>query len=82
MGIFCESIRSLILHHMKKSKFRKWLRLRANSKNEYGEKLCYCGHTDMCECGDPDFTTFKDAVERGAIILNDPKNGWKSASNI
>jgi len=57
--------------------YKDWLILRKTTKSEEG-KLCYCGHTDKCSCGDPDFKTFQESVERGAIILGDPNNGWKS----
>ena len=54
-----------------------WLTLRKETKCEEG-KLCYCGHTFKCDCGDPDFKTFKESVERGAIKLGDKNNGWQS----
>jgi hypothetical protein len=57
--------------------YQDWLRLREESTDEWGEKLCYCGHTTHCECADPDYTLFKESWERGTIILNDPSNGWK-----
>lgn len=56
----------------------KWLDIRDASEDEWGEKLCYCGHTNKCSCGDPDLNTFKDSVNRGTIILDDPDNGWKT----
>lgn len=56
--------------------YRRWIRLRENSKDEYGEKLCYCGHTYKCSCGDPNKQTFKDSVKCGKIILGDKDNGW------
>ena len=58
--------------------FKEWLKLREASKDEHGQKLCYCGHTHKCECSDPDFELFKDSVKRGTIILGDPENGWKT----
>lgn len=58
--------------------YKKWLKLRTESKDKWKEKLCYCGHTFKCSCGDPDIQTFKDSVERKSIILNDPMNGWKN----
>ena len=63
---------------MKIYDYIKWIKLRDDSKDEFGDKLCYCGHTDLCSCSNPDRTTFKESVERKAIILNDPKNGWKA----
>ena len=57
--------------------YNYWIRLREKSKDEYNEKLCYCGHTYKCSCGNPDRHTFKDSVERGSIILFDKDNGWK-----
>ncbi len=58
--------------------YRKWLRLRNSTKDEYGEKLCYCGHTHMCTCADPDIKTFELSVENKTIILNDKNNGWET----
>ena len=58
--------------------FKEWLKLREASKDEWGQKLCYCGHTCNCECADPDFKTFQESVERGTIILGDPNNGWSN----
>jgi len=55
-----------------------WLLLRKKSKDKYGEKICYCGHTHKCSCADPDFEMFKVAVAAGIIKLNDPENGWKT----
>lgn len=57
-----------------------WIRLRDKSKDEYGEKLCYCGHTHKCSCADPDECLFMESVRRGSIILGDENNGWKDAS--
>ena len=59
--------------------YKEWLKLRENSKDEQGQKLCYCGHTHKCECADPDIKTFKDSIKRGTIKLGDPKNGWKTS---
>lgn len=56
--------------------YADWLELRKNSADKSGHKLCYCGHISKCECADPCFTTFKELIERGAIILGDPKKGW------
>ena len=58
------------------SDFKDWIKLRKETKSEDG-KLCYCGHTDRCDCGDPDSKTFEESVERKAIIVGDPNNGWK-----
>ena len=59
-------------------KFTDWLELRKSSKDEFGDMLCYCGHTDNCDCGDPTMTIFKDSIERGVLDVSDAKNGWKS----
>jgi len=56
-----------------------WLKIREESKDRHGEKLCYCGHTNKCSCDDPDKQTFKDSVKRGTIIIFDKKNGWKTS---
>ena len=57
--------------------YKEWLKLRDASKDEFGDKLCYCGHTNLCSCGDPSFGLFKESVENGTIKLGDPKNGWR-----
>lgn len=62
-----------------KKTFNEWLKLREKTEDEEGE-LCYCGHTFKCECGDPDFKTFKESVERGAVIPDDENNGWSELS--
>jgi len=62
-----------------KVEWLKWLRLREITKNDEG-KLCYCGHTNRCDCGDPDFTLFKESLERNTIKLNSLTNGWKKQS--
>jgi hypothetical protein len=58
-------------------KFKIWLKFRKLSKDEFGDMICYCGHTEKCSCADPTFINFKDSVERGVLDINDPKNGWK-----
>lgn len=55
-----------------------WIRLRKKSKNEFGEKLCYCGHTNKCSCSNPSKQLFRESVGRGSIILTDKNNGWKN----
>lgn len=62
--------------------YKAWLKIREESKDEYGEKLCYCGHTHKCTCSNPDKTLFKESVKRGSIILFDKENGWKNENNI
>jgi hypothetical protein len=52
--------------------------MREESKDEYGEKLCYCGHTYKCTCGNPDKKCFDESVKRGSIILWDENNGWEN----
>lgn len=58
--------------------YRTWIKMREESVDEYGEKLCYCGHTHKCTCSNPDKTLFKESVNRGSIILWDKENGWKN----
>ena len=58
--------------------FKNWLKLRKESKDEFGDFLCYCGHTDMCSCANPTINIFKDAIERKVLDVSDTKNGWKS----
>lgn len=60
------------------STYSDWLKLRNESKDAWGEKLCYCGHTFKCMCNNPDVKTFKESVERDVIIIDDPNNGWVS----
>jgi len=62
--------------------FKEWLKLREASKDEYGQKLCYCGHTHRCECADPGFELFKESVKNGTIILGDSENGWKISVSL
>ena len=57
--------------------YNYWIRLREKNKDEYGEKLCYCGHTHRCTCDNPDKQLFRESVRRGSIILTDKNNGWK-----
>lgn len=59
-------------------KFKNWLKLRKMSKDEFGDMLCYCGHTDKCNCANPTITIFNDSIKRGVLDVNDEKNGWKS----
>ena len=59
-----------------------WLRMRSKSLDESGEALCYCGHTDMCSCADPDKEMFKMHIRAGNILLFDKRNGWKSAEDL
>ncbi len=58
-----------------KDLYEQWLKLRDTNKNNEG-KICYCGHTNKCDCGDPDFETFYENIKNDRIILNDPNNGW------
>ena len=60
--------------------YNYWIRLRDKSKDEYGEKLCYCGHTSKCTCGNPAKQLFKESVRRGSIILLDKENGWETST--
>ena len=57
--------------------YKTWIKMREKSKDEYGEKLCYCGHTYKCTCSNPDKTLFKESIKRGSIILWDKENGWR-----
>ena len=59
-------------------KFNAWLELRKLSKDEFGDMLCYCGHTDSCNCSDPTLTIFKDSIRNGVLDVTDSKNGWES----
>ena len=57
-------------------RYNDWISLREKSKDEFGEKLCYCGHTDKCSCSNPDENLFRESVKNGTIILTDKNNGW------
>jgi hypothetical protein len=58
--------------------YKYWIRLRKKSMDEHGDKLCYCGHTFKCDCGDPDELLFRESLMRGNIKLTDKNNGWKN----
>lgn len=58
--------------------FRKWLKLREESIDEYNENLCYCGHTFKCSCSDPSIELFNDAIQRNVLKVKDKNNGWKT----
>lgn len=58
--------------------YKTWIKIREESKDEFGDKLCYCGHTYKCDCLDPDENLFNESVKRGSIILSDKENGWES----
>lgn len=66
----------------KNKEYTDWLLLRKNSIDEFGEKLCYCGHSYKCTCGDPDKATFEQSVLNKTIKLGDPENGWKTFDNF
>ena len=57
---------------------RYWIKLREKSKDEFDEKLCYCGHTYKCSCSNPDKKLFKESLKRQTIKLWDEENGWTS----
>ncbi len=59
-------------------KFKNWLELRKSSKDEFIDILCFCGHTDKCDRGNPTISIFKDSIKRGVLDVRDAKNGWKS----
>lgn len=58
--------------------YRYWIKLRERSKDEHGEKLCYCGHTHKCSCCNPDKQLFKESVRCGSVIIFNKNNGWKN----
>lgn len=63
---------------IKIKEYKDWIATREKSKDEYGEKLCYCGHTYKCTCADPDFNLFTESVNNRTIKINDPDNGWEN----
>ncbi len=61
-------------------KFKNWLKMRKESKDEFGDVLCYCGHTDKCNCGDPTITIFKDSIDYSNIIDRSALKALRSKS--
>lgn len=57
--------------------YSRWIKMRDRSEDECGDKLCYCGHTYKCSCGDPDIVLFKESVRNGTVDVLDTENGWK-----
>ena len=53
-----------------KEEYVKYLKHRTANPDDFGYFECYCGHTDYCTCGDPNYTLFVESVERGTIDLN------------
>lgn len=51
-------------------KYRFWLNKRNQSIDEYGQKLCYCGHTDMCSCSNPDKSLFLQQLKLKNVNIN------------
>jgi hypothetical protein len=52
--------------------YESWLFKRIDSSEEHDDfGFCYCGHTFTCDCGDPSFGDFIDAVKRGDIVIGD-----------
>lgn len=62
--------------------YKEWIKLREESKDEFGDKLCYCGHTYKCDCSHPTKKMFKDHVKIGNISLWDRNNGWKKCKHL
>lgn len=79
MKIFFKTLYTFIVSFL--FPYKIWIKMRDSSIDEYGEKLCYCGHTYKCSCGNPDKKCFKESVKRGTIILWDKNNGWKNNPN-
>lgn len=61
--------------------YKRWIKLRESSNDEYNEKLCYCGHTYKCSCDNPDKQLFIESVERGTIILGDKNENSTTRSD-
>lgn len=57
-----------------KNDYQKYVKMRNETQDEFGYKKCYCGHTDYCECANPDETLFNESVNRGCI--NDDISDW------
>lgn len=53
--------------------YKSWIRYRMQTRDEYGERICYCGHTTTCNCADPDMQLYRDSVKRGTASLRDLK---------
>ena len=59
---------------------KDWIELREKSKNnkwEPGYGLCYCGHTNYCECSNPESTVLIVSVNNKTIILGNKNNELK-----
>lgn len=67
---------------MNLNEYENWITLREQSKDEFGEKLCYCGHTYKCSCSNPDENLFNESLKNKTIISNDIENGWNKKNNI
>ena len=60
----------------REDKYNNWVEMRNESEDEYGYKICYCGHTNTCECSDPSITLFEESIKNKTLDPLDPKNGW------
>lgn len=57
-------------------KLKEWIKLREENVDEWGEILCYCGHTFKCGCSHPDLETFNDSIKNGTLDPYSSKNNW------
>lgn len=44
-----------------------YLYRRKKSEDEFKQKLCYCGYTNKCDCGDPGVSEFNQAIENKTL---------------
>ena len=60
--------------------FEHYLTIR-DTNNIYEEERykCYCGHTQFCSCGDPNFGMFEQHLKTGYVSFND-NNGWTGSN--
>ena len=70
--MFCTNYTKII----EPKKYKDYLKLREESKDEFGDKLCYCGHTSKCSCADPGVSEFNSGIKTGSIKIQDPSDKW------
>ena len=51
-------------------KYHVYIKNRDASRNENREQICYCGHTNYCDCSNPTLQLFRESFERGTIDKN------------
>ncbi len=62
--------------------YKDYLKLREESEDEFGDKICYCGHTSKCSCADPGISEFNSGIKTGSINIPDPSDKWNITNNL